>query len=261
MSGHVQSQILSMNNCRSGWEPFFFALLTLGFIVSCNASDVDPRLDDSCFPDFGVEPIIGLPFSVPAPDQEDIPAWIDKNHLCIRFYDSVGPEKADSILGNFAFVNRAPQNFNDPLQTCNFVRVIDEPADVYYTTYGDTTLPSLGNIKEVQYSHPAIHTESIDIISGGLSNSVALIFESETTEDERRRFIDSVITFNKVVPRQDYLDRITNNQQIRLFFTKKSNIGPIELSTNIRSSQLIRFYSYSVAIFINGLPDLVCPVE
>ena len=199
------------------------------------------------------------PVSVPTPGREASPVWIDKNHFCIRFYDWVGPEKADSILGNFAFVNRAPQNYNDPLQTCNFIRVIDEPADVYYTTYGDTTLPSLGNIEEVQYSHPAIYTGSTDGISGVLGSNVSLRFESETTVDERRNFVDSVIAVNKVRPTEDYMDLILENRPVRLFVSKESTLGPIDLSTNLQSSRLIRHSAFDIGIFVNGLPDIFCP--
>ena len=212
--------------------------------------------EDNCPPDFGVERISDFPrFNT---EEEGIPAWIDKNHLCIRFYDGVGKERADSILSEFGFITRFPQNFNDPLKTCNFVRMVDEPADVFYTTYGDTTSSRLGNRAEVEYAHPAIFLENTEGVPGVLTQSVSVVFFENTSLEERIVFVDSMIAAYNVEPLSNYLSTIDVLRQVRLFISKQSAVGPIELSEKAIGNPLVQSSIYSRGVFIDGLPELDC---
>ena len=228
-------------------------LIVIG-LPACRLFENDNK--DSCVPDFGVERISDFPrFN---PEEEGIPAWIDKNHLCIRFYDSVGKAKADSILGEFGFIVRFRQNFNDPLKTCNFVRMVEEPADVFYTTYGDTTIPRFGNRAEVEYAHPAIFLEDTDGFPGILTTSVSVHFTKNSSFDARKLFTNSVLTNNVLETNIDYIDRLEQNRQIDFFVTKRSSLDPIQLTENLRTDSVVRLSYFGRAVFDNGLPRLDC---
>ena len=215
--------------------------------------------EDNCPPDFGVERTIDLIVpSISSEEDRHIPVWIDKNHLCIRFHNWVGRSTADSILAEFNFINRAPQNFNHPLEVCNLVRVTEQPADTYYTTYGDTTQPQLGNWPEVEYSHPAVLTGSLDDTPSGISKTVSINFIPESTVEERRQFITRILAAYRLSTTVDIDERIAQNRQVNIFFSKTSEVGHIQLVELVRADPIVRFGSYSSLVFLEGLPEINC---
>lgn len=234
-------------------------ILLIAFLLSgCGLFENE---QECVFPNYGVEE--GYEWVSPRYDSsltepEIFPLWRDRNHLNIRFYNWVGRERADEILEDHGLINRFPQNFYDSLEAGNFVRVTRHPAEHYYTTYGDTTQPSLGNIKEVEYALPAFYSSESESMPSVMVPQIRINFKQNVPIDVQHRWVDSVEATDSVYEFQLIEDVFPLPPEYFLKITKNSTNDPYSLSISYLSSNLIWSSRVERGFFVNGLPPLEC---
>jgi hypothetical protein len=218
-------------------------------------------MEHTCYPDYGLE--AGFHMFVPSLDTTAsepvvLPMRRDRNHLNIRFYEGVGKERAEAILREYGFINRAPQSFNHPLEVGNLVRVSRHPAEDYYTTYGDTTLSRLGNTAEVEYVLPAFFLDEVKDPPGVQAPSVRVIFKEEVPLERQQVWIDSVKQVNRLEKYQVIEGYDPPPPKYYLRVTKNSTDDPYTLVERWLNDPMLR-PSWDLGFILNGLPPLECP--
>jgi len=92
--------------------------------------------------------------------KDKIPWTRNRNYVSLEFYEGVSEKKLHEILKEY---NLKYEGQVFPVKHI-FAQVINKPAEEYYTTYGDSTLPVLGNRPEVRYALPVFMNEFWDPI-------------------------------------------------------------------------------------------------
>ena len=233
-----------------------YLILIIGSLAGCIVSnDNNNRLSD-----YGLESGYYLYVS----DKTDttlesprkIPLWRDRNHLNIRFHDWVGRDKAEEILKQHELINRFPQSFNDPLEVGNFVRVTENPAEHYYTTYGDTSFPKLGNRSEVEYALPAYYMEDTLGTPTAGTPLLNITFYDHVSIEMQEQWLDSVKRTHdlKSYTLNDGLYPIPPEYMLRI--SKGSTHNPYTLATQLLDNKKIWETRIELAHFPNGLKPL-----
>ena len=155
-----------------------------------------------------------------------IPLLRNRNHLSIRFYEEYGEAFHDSVLAAYNIEPLWSQTFGLPVPMPGFYRVIDKPAEFYYTTYGDSTLDRLGNLPEVEYVLPLYYKNERFCDLGG-TPIILYNFQDFITEQERQALLDSLQVADRVELRQ--LTPGEDWSPFRFYLTKESRLDPYEL--------------------------------
>lgn len=159
-------------------------------------------------------------------EDEQVPIKRNRNHLSIRFFEEYGEAFHDSVLAAYNIEPVWSQTFDLSVPLPGFYRVIDEPAEFYYTTYGDTTLDRLGNLPEVEYVLP-LYYENEWFCDLGDTPIILYDFHDFIPEEERQGLMDSLKVADRVELRQ-----LTPGEDWSPFYfyvTKESRFDPYEL--------------------------------
>lgn len=159
-------------------------------------------------------------------EDEKIPLLRNQNHLSIRFHEELGRAFHDSVLAEYNIEPIWSQTYNLQVPLPGFYRVIDEPAEFYYTTYGDTTLDRLGNLPGVEY---VLQTYYENEWFCDYSNTPRILFNFHDfiTEEDRQSILDSLQLADRIELRQLNPGEVWS--PFDFYITKNSRKGPYEL--------------------------------
>jgi len=215
----------------------FIALIAI--IGSCNK-------EDSGLPDFGMEEGYFYWY-------EDEKIWLkrDRNHLSIRFYEEYGKAFHDSILAEYGIQAVSAQNFDNHQSIPGYYRVTKEPAEEYYTSYGNITLERLGNLPEVEYVLPVFYKDEVTrFLMLKQMPEIPYAFHDALTEERRSEILDSLITYDNIL-----LDQLFPGEEFpydRFQITKSSPACPYTLYHRYYETGFFKWTDMSWMILIYG---------
>lgn len=173
--------------------------------------------------------------------KDKIPWTRNRNYVSLEFYEGVSEKKLHEILKEY---NLKYEGQVFPVKHI-FAQVINKPAEEYYTTYGDSTLPVLGNRPEVRYALPVFMNEFWDPIM--ITNKATIRFDSLSTEQELH-IIDSLIVADNLTRVEDGPGTPT---RFRVLFNKNSPKDPLNLINSYCLIENIRYASLNIAFQLN----------
>ncbi|TVQ14792.1 MAG: hypothetical protein EA364_03750 [Balneolaceae bacterium] len=172
-----------------------FIILTFGFLpVSCgifsseeeqgpcSLSQMTPFDQLPTFTDFGCEE----GYFIYKADMEKTPWTRNRNFLSIEFYEELDETQLHEILDDYDLFYHSRV---EPTKHV-FARVKSQPAEAYYTTYGDTTQPALGNRPEVKYALPVFMNEFWQPLM--IADRIMITFNDGFTDDQELAMLDSL---------------------------------------------------------------------
>lgn len=196
----------------------------------------------SHLPNFGFEEgyynWVGDPVSETKEDARKRTLLRNRNHLSIRFYEEYGEAFHDSVLEAYNIEPVWPQTFGKQVPMPGFYRVIDKPADEYYTTYGDTALNRLGNLPEVEYVFPTFYKNE-QFCDLRLTPVILFGFEDHIIEQRQQEILDSLITEDRIelhqlFPGEEWSD-------FNIYVTKGSWTDPYTLHNHYYNLPFFKF--------------------
>lgn len=155
----------------------------------CALAEMPPFNQLPPFEDFGCEE----GYFVYRADMEKIPLKRNRNFVSIEFYEELDEEELQKILEEYDLFYHSrvfPTNHV-------FARVKSRPADIYYTTYGDTTRLVLGNHSEVKYALPVYMDRFWQPLM--LADRIMITFNDGFTEEEELAMLDSLKTNDNLI--------------------------------------------------------------
>lgn len=160
------------------------------FLVSC-------RKERSWPPDFGMEE--GYFWWI----DKDEKLWLkrDRNHLSIRFYEDHGRVFHDSILEEYGIQTVWAQTYDMHPPMPGYYRVTKNPAEEYYTSYGDTTLNRLGNLTEIEFVLPVFYANE-DFWDLKLMPKILYTFHDSISDSRQSEILDSLVAHDNIILRQ-----------------------------------------------------------
>ncbi|MCH8496081.1 MAG: hypothetical protein LAT57_10705 [Balneolales bacterium] len=171
----------------------------------CALAEMPPFDQLPAFEDFGCEDGYFIYMS----DMEKVPWARNRNFLSIEFYEELEEEQLYEILDEHDLFYHSRVFPTKHV----FARVEKLPAEAYYTTYGDTTLPALGNRPEVKYVLPVFMNEFSQPLM--IADRIMITFNDGYTEEEELAMLDSLKT-------NDHLIRLPMIEPPYLLQTTKS---------------------------------------
>jgi hypothetical protein len=127
-------------------------------------------------------------------------------------------------------------------------RVIDKPAEAYYTTYGDTTLDRLGNLPEVEYVLPAFYDEEpedVNVRERRLTPTILFSMHDHYPEGRKEDILDSLKQVDGVDLRQLFPGEVWS--PFNFYVTKSARTNPYELYHHYYSLPFFRSLSMNLA--------------
>jgi hypothetical protein len=217
-----------------------FIIMTFGFLLvtcdiysteeehgPCSLSQMPPFDKLPSFTDFGCEE----GYFIYMADMEKVPWTRNRNFVSVEFHQQLDEEQLHEILDEYDLFYHSRV---EPTRHV-FARVKSQPAEVYYTSYGDSTQPTLGNRPEVKYALPVFMNEFWQPLM--ITDRIRIRFENLDTEQETS-IIDSLITNDHLIRGSD-----GPGDPIRytVIVTKLSTANPLVLSNNYSLIQNVRF--------------------
>lgn len=172
---------------------------------------------------------------------DKIPWTRNRNYVSIEFYEEVEEEKLQDIFQEYD-LRYEGQVF--PVKHIH-ARVINKPAEKYYTTYGDSTQPVMGNRPELRYTLPVFMNEFWEPIM--ITNKITIRFDSLNGEQELH-IIDSLIAADNLTRIEDGPGTPT---RYRVLVNKNSPEDPLALINRYYLIDNIRYASLNFAFRIN----------
>ena len=191
---------------------FIAIVITIG---SCNKED--PGL-----PDYGMEEGYFYWY------EDDEKLWLkrDRNHLSIRFYEEYGKDFHDSILAEYGIQAVWAQTFGKQPPMPGYYRVIKNPAEDYYTSYGDSTLNRLGNLPEIEFVLPVFYKNE-NFWDLKLMPIILYSFHDKITDERQDEILDSLMTNDKLMSHQLFPG--DESSPYNIYVTKSSPACPYTL--------------------------------
>ena len=154
--------------------------------------------------------------------------WLkrDRDRLSIRFYEDYGRAFHDSILDAYGIQTVWAQPFDKLPPMSGLYRVTKNPAEEYYTSYGDTTLNRLGNLPEVEYVLPVFFAND-DSWGLMIMPEIFYTFHDSITDTRKSEIMDSLMANDNIVLRQQ-----THGEEMspyHIYVTKSSPACPYTL--------------------------------
>jgi hypothetical protein len=175
-------------------QVFIYLTVVAALLMSgCDLFENEIELDEP--QDFGVED----GYFIYDSNRMKIPWTRDRNYLSLEFHDDVSEKKLYEILGNHG-LRYEGRVF--PVKHI-FARVVNKPAEEYYTTYEDSSQVVLGNRPEVKYALPVFRNEFLQALM--LTDRILITFNDGLTEEEELAMLDS-LKFNDHLIRLPFVD-------------------------------------------------------
>ncbi len=222
-----ESTSLFMHASTSPSLPFrFFALLLIIAVAGCDWFGEDHVERSPCsldgypsfsqfqdFMDFGCE----KGFYIYTADKTKIQWTRNRNFVSIEFIEEISQENLMRILNEYDLLYHS----NAYSVKHVLARVVNKPAENYYTTYGDSTLNHLGNRPEVKYALPVFLNKYGQALM--LADRILITFKDEVSEERELAILDSLMAI-------DHLLRMPFIEPPYLLRTSKaSRLDPLSL--------------------------------
>lgn len=173
--------------------------------------------------------------------KDKIPWTRNRNYVSLEFYEGVSEKKLHEILKEY---NLKYEGQVFPVKHI-FAQVINKPAEEYYTTYGDSTLPVLGNRPEVRYALPVFMNEFWDPIM--ITNKILMRFDG-LNEERELHIINSLIVNDNLTRAEDGPGFPT---RYRLLVNKNTPKNPFTLANEYNFIRAVEYSELYTAFRIN----------